>query len=166
MSSAPLTGPVPRPEGHRRGSPEFTRMLIAMFCAGLATFAQLYSPQAVLPSIARDLGVDAASAALMVSAGTLGLALFALPWTYLADRWGKVRAMEIAVVSATVLGLVIPWIPHFGSVLVLRLAQGAALAGMAALAVSYISEETHALHAGAATGLYVAGPHWAGWPAG
>ena len=82
-------------------------MLIAMFCAGLATFAQLYSPQAVLPSIARDLGVEAASAALMVSAGTLGLALFALPWTYLADRWGKVRAMEIAVVAATVLGLVI-----------------------------------------------------------
>ncbi|OAX52847.1 MFS transporter [Rothia kristinae] len=157
MSSALLTGPVPRPEGHRRGSPEFTRMLIAMFCAGLATFAQLYSPQAVLPSIARDLGVEAASAALMVSAGTLGLALFALPWTYLADRWGKVRAMEIAVVAATVLGLVIPWIPHFGTVLVLRLAQGAALAGMAALAVSYISEETHALHAGAATGLYVAG---------
>lgn len=144
-------------QGHRRGTPEFSRMLAAMFCAGVATFAQLYSPQAVLPSMAADLHQDAASVALMVSAATLGLALFALPWTYVADRRGKVRSMETAVVAATVLGLVIPWVPSFGLMLVLRLAQGAALAGMAGLAVAYITEETHVLHAGAATGLYVSG---------
>lgn len=144
-------------QGHRRGTRDFARMLVAMFCAGVATFAQLYSPQAVLPSISRDLGIDAAAAALMVSAGTLGLALFALPWTYAADRWGKVRTMEAAVVLATALGLVIPWVPHFGALLVLRLAQGAALGGMAGVAVAYIVEETHVLSVGLATGLYVSG---------
>ncbi len=132
-------------------------MLIAMFCAGVATFAQLYSPQPVLPSISADLGVDAASGALMVSAGTLGLALFALPWTYVADRWGKVPAMITAVCAATLLGLIIPWIPQYGLLLGLRFLQGAALAGMAGVAVAYITEETHALHAGLATGLYVSG---------
>ena len=54
--------------GHRRGSSEYRRLLAALFCAGIATFAQLYSPQGVLPQISADLGVGAASAALMVSA--------------------------------------------------------------------------------------------------
>ncbi|MCP3426427.1 MFS transporter [Rothia sp. AR01] len=143
--------------GHRRGTPGFTRMLVAMFCAGVATFAQLYAPQPVLPSISDALGVDAASGALMVSAGTLGLALFALPWTYVADRWGKVPTMIAAVCAATVLGLLIPWVPQYGVLLLLRFVQGAALAGMAGVAVAYIAEETHALHAGIATGLYVSG---------
>lgn len=132
-------------------------MLVAMFCAGVATFAPLYSPQAVLPSIASDLDRDVASVALVVSSATLGLALFALPWTYVADRWGKNRAMSIALIAATVLGLVIPWVPHFGMLLVLRFVQGAALAGLAGVAVAFITEETQALHSGAATGLYVAG---------
>jgi YNFM family putative membrane transporter len=39
-----------------------------LFSAGIATFAQLYSPQAVLPLLAADLKVGAADAALVVSA--------------------------------------------------------------------------------------------------
>lgn len=53
---------------HRRGSSEYRRLLAALFCAGIATFAQLYPPQGVLPQISADLGVGAASASLMVSA--------------------------------------------------------------------------------------------------
>ncbi|WP_238654504.1 MFS transporter [Rothia uropygialis] len=158
MSSTPPTGPVDNEWlGYTRGTPEFTRMLVAMFCAGVATFAPLYSPQAVLPSIASDLNRDVASVALIVSAATLGLALFALPWTYVADRWGKNRTMAIAIITATLLGLLIPWVPHFGMLLFFRFVQGAALAGLAGVAVAFITEETQPLHAGAATGLYVSG---------
>ena len=46
-------------------------MLLALLCAGVATFAQLYSVQGVLPLMAAELGVDAARAALGVSAATL-----------------------------------------------------------------------------------------------
>lgn len=158
MSTPPDTGSNSASwHGYRRGTPEFTRMLVAMFCAGVATFAPLYSPQAVLPSIAADLDRDVASVALTVSSATFGLALFALPWTYVADRWGKTRAMAIAISTASILGLIIPWTPDFSLLLVLRFVQGAALAGLAGVAVAYITEETLALHAGAATGLYVAG---------
>lgn len=158
MSSTPPTDSFDNEWlGYSRGTPEFTRMLVAMFCAGIATFAPLYSPQAVLPSIAADLHRDVASVALIVSSSTLGLALFALPWTYVADRWGKNRAMAAAIIAATVLGLIIPWVPHFGMLLVLRFVQGAALAGLAGVAVAFITEETQPLHAGAATGLYVSG---------
>src|SRR3954471_6796861 len=87
--------------GHSRGSAEYGRLLAALFCAGVATFAQLYSPQAVLPLISADLGVGAASSALMVSASTVGLALGVIPWSTLADRIGRVKAMTASVIGAT-----------------------------------------------------------------
>src|SRR5258707_7635065 len=61
--------------GHARGSAAYGRLLAALFCAGVATFAQLYSPQAVLPLVAADFGLRAGRAALMGSAaaGRLGL---------------------------------------------------------------------------------------------
>ena len=72
--------------GHRRGSASYAKLLTAMFCAGVATFAQLYAPQAVLPAISAGLGVPPAGAALLVSAATAGLALSVLAWSWLADR--------------------------------------------------------------------------------
>src|SRR5258707_8390347 len=77
--------------GHPRGSAAYGRLLAALFCAGVATFAQLYSPQAVLPLISKDLGVGAANAALLISASTVGLAIGVIPWSALADRIGRVK---------------------------------------------------------------------------
>ena len=59
--------------GYDRGSPGYRRVLLALLCAGVATFAQLYSVQGVLPLMAADLGIDAAEASLGVSAATFGL---------------------------------------------------------------------------------------------
>ena len=35
--------------GHAPGSREYRRLIVGLFFAGIATFAQLYSAQAVLP---------------------------------------------------------------------------------------------------------------------
>src|SRR3954454_20932188 len=86
--------------GHQRGSTEYRRLLAALFCAGVATFAQLYSPQSVLPLIAADMHTGAAQSALMVSAATAGLALGVIPWSMIADRIGRVRAMSTSVTAA------------------------------------------------------------------
>jgi len=75
--------------GHARGSAAYGRLLAALFCAGVATFAQLYSPQAVLPLISKDLDVGAANAALLISSSTVGLAIGVIPWSALADRIGR-----------------------------------------------------------------------------
>src|SRR5258708_39880387 len=91
--------------GHARGSAAYGRLLAALFCAGVATFAQLYSPQAVLPLISKDLGVGAANAALMVSASTVGLAIGVIPWSALADRIGRGKAISISVTVATLVGM-------------------------------------------------------------
>lgn len=53
------------------------RMSVALFLAGVATFALLYSTQALLPLVSRDFGVTSANN-WTVSGTTGGLALFAL----------------------------------------------------------------------------------------
>lgn len=144
-------------EGHLKGSDDYRRILAALALAGIATFAQLYSPQGILPLMARDLSVPAAQAALSISAATLGLAVAVLPWSFAADRFGRVRAMGAAVVVATLLGLLLPLAPNFATLLVLRGLEGAALGGIPALAVAYLNEEVHRSHAVLAAGTYVAG---------
>jgi len=143
--------------GYGRGSRGYRRVLLALLCAGVATFAQLYSVQGVLPLMARDMGIDAAQASLGVSAATLGLAVAVLPWSVVSDRWGRLRTMVVAVVAATVLGLVMPLAPSFEAVVVLRFVEGAALGGIPAVAMAYLAEEVDRKHAAVAAGTYVAG---------
>lgn len=143
--------------GHLRGTKEYRRLLAGLFFAGVATFAQLYSPQAVLPEVARDLGADAAESALLISAATIGLAIGVIPWSALADRIGRVRAMSIGVVGATVFGLIVPFAPTMSLLLVGRLCEGLMIGGVPAIAIAYLTEEISANHTTRAAGAYVAG---------
>ncbi|WP_427018835.1 MFS transporter [Pseudarthrobacter sp. P1] len=149
--------PAPAWAGHAPGSTGYRRIMAALACAGVATFAQLYSLQGVLPLLAADLRVTAAQASLAVSAATIGLALAVVPWSFAGDRLGRVRAMGLAIVLATVAGLAVPAAPSFEVLIALRLAEGAALGGIPALAIAYLGEEVSARHATAAAGAYVAG---------
>jgi predicted MFS family arabinose efflux permease len=136
---------------------EYRRILAGLAFAGVATFAQLYSTQAVLPLIARELQVTAAEAALTISLATVGLALTVLPWSFLADRVGRVRAMAWGISAATVLGLLTPLAPSFPVLLALRTLEGMALGGIPAIAIAYLNEEVNKAHAALAAGSYVAG---------
>lgn len=143
--------------GHLPGSREYRRLLTGLFFAGVATFAQLYSPQAVLPRISAALDVSPATAALAVSASTLGIAVAVIPWSIVADRVGRVPAMAIGILAATALGLAAPLSPDMTVMLIIRLAEGAALGAVPAIALAYLNEEVDAAHAAAAAGSYIAG---------
>ncbi|MEQ4521009.1 MFS transporter [Pseudarthrobacter sp. B907] len=143
--------------GHPKGSAAYRRILAGLAFAGVATFAQLYSTQAVLPLIAGELQVTAAEAALTISLATVGLAVTVLPWSFLADRIGRVRAMAWGISVATVLGLLAPLAPSFPVLLGLRMAEGMALGGIPAIAIAYLNEEVNKAHAALAAGTYVAG---------
>ncbi|WP_432521954.1 MFS transporter [Kineococcus sp. SYSU DK006] len=147
-------GPWP---GHERGTPGYRRLVLALFTAGVATFAQLYSVQAVLPSLAADLRVSASHAALGVSVATGALAVSVVGWSALADRLGRVPAMVASAVLATLLGLAVPLAPELGTVLALRALQGAALGGLPAVAVAHLAEEVHPREVAQAAGAYVSG---------
>lgn len=143
--------------GHARGSAAYGRLLAALFCAGVATFAQLYSPQAVLPLISSSLHIGAADAALTISASTVGLAVGVIPWSTLADRIGRVKAMTISVSVATTVGLLVPFAPTYESLLAGRFLEGLFVGGVPAIAVAYLTEEINPAHAARAAGTFVAG---------
>jgi predicted MFS family arabinose efflux permease len=148
---------LPAWPGHAKGSAAYRKILAGLAFAGVATFAQLYSTQAVLPMMAADLQVTAAEAALTISLATVGLAVTVLPWSFLADRIGRVRAMMWGISAATVLGLLVPLASTFPMLLGLRMLEGMALGGIPAIAIAYLNEEVNKAHAALAAGTYVAG---------
>jgi predicted MFS family arabinose efflux permease len=144
-------------DGHLKGSRAYAKILAGLAFAGVATFAQLYSTQAVLPIMAKDLRISAAEAALTISLATVGLAVTVIPWSFLADRIGRVRAMTLGIIAATLLGLLVPLASTFPMLLGLRMLEGMALGGIPAIAIAYLNEEVHKAHAALAAGSYVAG---------
>ena len=159
IETTPATGAFSTPawSGHTRGSSEYRRLLTALFFAGIATFAQLYSPQAALPLVAAELRIPAATSALLISSSTIGLAIGVIPWSLVADRAGRVRSMSIAVTAATIIGLLVPFAPTFGLLLAGRFVEGLMIGGVPAIAIAYLSEEIDPHHAARAAGTYVAG---------
>ncbi|WP_344459909.1 MFS transporter [Kitasatospora kazusensis] len=142
---------------HRPGDRAFRRSNLALFAAGIATFVLLYSTQGLLPILSADLGLTPGQASWTASAATLGLALALLPASALSDRYGRTAVMTASVVTASGIALALPFAPDLRTLIVLRLLQGAALAGLPATAMAYLAEEVHPSALASAMGLYVAG---------
>ena len=70
----------PAAGGYRRGSAGYRSITLALFAAGMTTFAAMYAPQAVLPDLTTEFGIGAGAATLAVSAttGLLALAIMQL----------------------------------------------------------------------------------------
>ncbi|MCX4548685.1 MFS transporter [Streptomyces sp. NBC_01267] len=139
------------------GGPGYRRMSFALFAAGMATFALLYSTQALLPAISSDFGGAASRASWTVSAATGGLALFVLPLSALSERFGRRTMMTASLTVAVAIGLLVPFAPSLGWLIALRAVQGAALAGLPASAMAFLAEEVRPKALVAAIGLFVAG---------
>ena len=139
------------------GGPGYRRMSLALFLAGVATFALLYSTQALLPLISGDFGVTVSAASWTVSAATGALALFVLPMSALSERFGRRTVMTASLGIAVTVGLLVPFAPSVGTLIALRAVQGAALAGLPASATAYLAEEVRPKALITAIGLFVAG---------
>lgn len=143
--------------GLQPGTPPYRRLLVALFFIGVATFAQLYSPQGLLPLISQDLQISPDRAALMISAATLGLALGVIPWSYIGDAVGRKQAMLVAISLACAFSALAVVMPSLPLALVTRFVEGFMLGGVPALAVAYLSEEVSARVAAIAAGTYISG---------
>lgn len=139
------------------GAPGYRRMSFALFAAGLAAFALLYSTQALLPAISAEFGATASAASWTVSAATGALALLVLPMSALSERFGRRTMMTASLAVAVVVGLLVPFAPNLEWLIALRAVQGAALAGLPASAMAFLAEEVRPKALIAAIGLFVAG---------
>ena len=111
---------------------------IAVATAGFCTFLNLYSPQALLPQLARDFGAGAAEVSAVMTASALAIALTA-PFTgALADVLGRKR-----VITAAMLAVVVPmagaaFAADLQALIAWRFLQGLLLPPIFAVTVAYI----------------------------
>ncbi len=145
------------PDPYRRGDPALRRAAAALFLAGVAVFALLYSTQPLLPDLSRSFGVSPAASTLSVSLTTSTLALGLLVAGPFSERYGRTRLVHASLAAASALGVLCALAPTWELLLTGRALQGFALAGLPAVGVAYLNEELHPSAAGQAIGLYVGG---------
>lgn len=144
------------------GTLAWRRATLAMFLLGFTTFSLLYWPQSLLPLISRQWQVGETLASSLVSLTTLAMALMLIPASVLSDRLGRKRIMVMAMMLASLLTLAMAWVPSFHALLILRFATGVLLAGLPAVAMTYLAEEIEPAALVAAMGLYVSGTAFGG----
>jgi YNFM family putative membrane transporter len=120
-------------EGHLPGTPEYRRVLTALFAAGIATFVLLYDTQALLPDFARAFHVSPAASTLAVSATTVGLALALLVFGPLSEAVGRTVLIRFSMAASAVLAIACAAAPTWDCLIAVRLLAGVALAGLPAV---------------------------------
>ncbi|SFQ67176.1 MFS transporter [Amycolatopsis rubida] len=133
------------------------RVKVAVAAAGFTSFALLYAPQAVLPQLAGQYHLDPGGAALAVSVATGALAISVLPIAALSEAIGRRPVIIASVVLSSVLGLLLPLMPNYSLLLVLRAVQGVAIAGFPGVATAYLVERLGKTGVAAAVGAMIAG---------
>lgn len=148
---------MPETPGISPSDPEFRRVAVALFLAGVATFAALYATQPLLPLLAAEFSVSAASSALSVSAATAMLGVGLLIAAPVSEVRGRTVLITGSLLVSSLLGIACAFAPAWPVLLVLRALEGLALAGLPAVATAYLREEVAAEAYARVTGLYIAG---------
>jgi len=140
-----------------RGTPRFWRTNLALFSAGLATFALMYAVQPLMPVLTAAFHVSPAAASLTVSLTTLPLALAMLGASALADRHGRKPVMVVSLLASAALSTACAAAPGLPALLVLRALMGVTLGGLPSIAMTYVAEEMAPAAIGLAMGLFIGG---------
>ena len=140
-----------------KDTPAFIRTVLALFSGGFATFALLYCVQPMMPMLSREFSINAAQSSLILSVSTAMLAIGLLITGPISDRLGRKPVMVFALFSAAFFTIASALMPTWEGVLVTRALVGLSLSGLAAVGMTYLSEEIHPQHIGLAMGLYIGG---------
>ncbi|AIA71071.1 putative transporter [Pectobacterium atrosepticum SCRI1043] len=140
-----------------RGTPQFMRVTLALFSAGLATFALLYCVQPLLPVLSQDFGISPATSSLSLSVSTVMLAFGLLFTGPLSDTIGRKNVMAVSLMLAAICTIICAFMTSWNGILIMRAMIGLSLSGVAAVAMSYLSEEIHPSVLAFSMGLYISG---------
>lgn len=124
---------------------------------GVATFFDAFDALTiafVLPVLAPLWKLQGPQIGLLISAGYLGQLAGALLFSWIAQRFGRVRALVWSVLLLSVMSLACAFAWDYRSLLVFRTLQGLGLGGEVPIAAVYISEITRAKGRGRFVLLY------------
>jgi MFS transporter, YNFM family, putative membrane transport protein len=148
---------APHHDGYRIGEAGYRRITAALFAAGVATFALIYSTQALLPEFPRAFSVSAAQSTLSVSLTTIGLGVALLVAGPVSEVVGRTRLIHLSLAASAVVAVACAVAPTWEVLLGLRLLQGVTLAGLPAVGTAYLREELHPGTHARAAGVYIGG---------
>lgn len=151
MATHPETTPI------RIGSPRYRRANLALFCAGFITFVTLYDLQPLLPLFTREFEVSPATSSLTLSISTATLAIGMLFSGITSDAIGRKPLMVAALLCTSLLAIATAFSHNLSSLLMIRFAQGAVLAGVPSVAMAYLGDEMDSNAIASAMGLYISG---------
>lgn len=141
----------------QKNTREFRNSSTALFLGAFNTFAILYSTQPIFTNLAEEFNLSPASASLSLSAASMTLAISLLIVGSISEVYGRKIIMSASITLSSVLAIITAFVPNYTSLLVIRVFQGFASAGLPAIAMAYISEEFEPKNVGAAMGLYISG---------
>src|SRR5471030_385315 len=140
-----------------KGTPMFMRTVLALFSGGFATFALLYCVQPMMPALSHEFSINAAQSSLILSVAAGSLNINLLITGPISDTLGRKPVMVAALFCAALCTIASGLMPSWEGILLMRALVGLSLSGLAAVAMTYLSEEIHPQHIGLAMGLYIGG---------
>ncbi len=137
------------------------RLTIAI--AGFSTFINLYAPQALLPTLAREFAVGAAEISSVMTASALAVAITA-PFTgAVADVLGRKRVITAAILALILPTIMIALAPSLQALIFWRFVQGLLLPPIFVVAVAYIGDEWPVAQVAGVAGIYTTGASLGGF---
>ncbi|WP_438500628.1 MFS transporter [Pantoea ananatis] len=156
-SDMPAQSEAPSSDWIMRGTRPFMRVTLALFSAGLATFALLYCVQPILPVLSAQFGISPAASSISLSISTAMMALGLLVTGPLSDAIGRKSVMVTALLLAAICTLLSATMTSWHGILLMRGLIGLSLSGVAAVGMTYLSEEIHPSVVAFSMGLYISG---------
>ena len=131
--------------------------LVTLFLAPAFVFANMYTTQAILPTLSQDFHVSAPTAGLTVSILVLCVAIGSLFYGPLSDVVGRKPVMVWASFLVAIPTLLCGFAPNFATLVILRAIQGLLMPGLTSVAIPYVNEEFEGRGRGLAMGIYASG---------
>ena len=136
---------------------------IAVALAGYCAFLNLYSPQALLPLLAKEFGVGAADISLMMTATAVAVGMTAPFSGAAADVLGRKRIIVSAMALLSVPTIMLALAPDVPTLLFWRFVQGLMLPPIFVVTIAYIGDEWPAVEVAGVAGLYTTGASLGGF---
>ena len=132
------------------------RRTAAVVLAGFCAFLNLYAPQPLLPTLAREFHTSAAGISLLITASTVAVALAAPLAGILSDHFGRKRVLVPAALLMAIPSGLAATSASLDQLVFWRFWQGLFTPGITVVVSAYINEEWE-LGVGRAMSAYVSG---------
>jgi YNFM family putative membrane transporter len=117
----------------------------------------MYCVQPLLPLYSHEFHISPVTSSLVISVTTVILAAMMTFTAFLSNTWGRKSIMVISLFGTSLVTVASALSPNFVTLLLCRALEGIFLAGLPAIAITYLGEEVHPQYQGASIGIYIGG---------